>query len=64
MENRKYFINTQKFNIENSMEQAAHRETLEEAGIKIKIEGILRVEHTFHATYARMRFELFSFELK
>jgi len=36
--------------------QAAHRETLEEAGIKVKLEVILRVEHSVaEATHARMR---------
>lgn len=38
-----------------SFAQAAHRETLEEAGIPIVIEGILRVEHTPLPSEARMR---------
>jgi len=34
---------------------AARRETLEEAGLPIKLEGILRVEHSPHPEMTRMR---------
>jgi len=37
-----------------SFEAAAHRETMEEAGIKVELKGILRVEYS-PGTYARMR---------
>lgn len=40
---------------EESFEQAAIRETLEEAGINIRLEGILRVEFSNEDDYARMR---------
>lgn len=33
----------------------AERETWEEAGVRVRIDGILRVEHTPAAEYARMR---------
>ncbi len=36
-------------------EQAALRETKEEAGIDVVLKGILRVEHGFKTDYARMR---------
>jgi len=32
--------------------EAAHRETLEEAGIKVQLEGILRVEHSVQGEYS------------
>jgi 8-oxo-dGTP pyrophosphatase MutT (NUDIX family) len=35
--------------------EAAIRETIEEAGIKIQLMGVLRVEHSVHQEYARMR---------
>ena len=38
-----------------SFEEAARRETLEEAGIPIQITGILRIEHTPAKERARMR---------
>ncbi len=38
-----------------SLEAAARRETLEEAGIDIELEGILRIEHSPTPTGARMR---------
>jgi len=38
-----------------TFEQAAHRETLEEAGIKILLKGILRVEYTASKSDSRMR---------
>ena len=34
---------------------AAHRETLEEAGLPIELEGILRVEHTPGPDHCRVR---------
>ena len=41
--------------------QAAHRETLEEAGIKVELKGILRVEHSVYGpTHARMRVVFFA----
>ena len=42
---------------------AACRETEEEAGIKIDIKGILRVEHTPNKKYARMRVIFFAFPI-
>jgi len=41
-----------------SFDQCAHREVLEEAGIKIKIEGILRIDH--EATTSRFRVLFFA----
>lgn len=38
-----------------SFEGAAHRETLEESGLAIELEGILRVEHTPHPDGTRVR---------
>ena len=38
-----------------TLEQAAHRETLEEAGIAIVLEGVLKVQHTPTAAGARVR---------
>jgi 8-oxo-dGTP pyrophosphatase MutT (NUDIX family) len=38
-----------------SFEEAAVRETLEEAGIEVTLKGVLRVEFTDHASYGRMR---------
>jgi len=35
--------------------QAARRETLEEAGIKVEIDGILRIEHTPTPEFTRVR---------
>jgi 8-oxo-dGTP pyrophosphatase MutT (NUDIX family) len=35
--------------------EAALRETLEESGIPVELEGILRVEHTPRAAWARLR---------
>jgi len=41
--------------------QAAHRETMEEAGIKVRLDGILRVEHSIQgACSARMRVIFFA----
>lgn len=41
--------------------QAAHRETLEEAGVAITLRGILRVEHTTKgSSHARMRVIFFA----
>ncbi|MHB2016639.1 MAG: NUDIX hydrolase, partial [Candidatus Xenobia bacterium] len=34
---------------------AAERETLEETGVPIVLEGILRLQHSPYATYSRMR---------
>lgn len=34
---------------------AAKRETLEEAGIPIELEGVLRIEHSPHPEYTRVR---------
>lgn len=45
--------------------QAAHREVLEEAGIRVEIKGILRVEHSVYApTQARMRVTFFAVPLE
>jgi phosphatase NudJ len=38
-----------------SFEDAAHRETMEEAGIPIVLEGILTVQHTPNVSNARVR---------
>ena len=38
-----------------SLTRAAHRETLEEAGIPIHLDGVLRVEHTPRPDGARVR---------
>ena len=35
--------------------QAAQRETLEETGLKVKFDGIVRVEHTLMGDHVRMR---------
>jgi ADP-ribose pyrophosphatase YjhB (NUDIX family) len=41
--------------------EAAHRETIEEAGVKIKLLGVLRVEHSVKGAYgARMRVIFFA----
>mmetsp|Transcript_23958 Transcript_23958/g.42433 ORF Transcript_23958/g.42433 Transcript_23958/m.42433 type:complete len:215 (+) Transcript_23958:578-1222(+) len=41
--------------------QAAHRETLEEAAIRVEIKGILRVEHSVYGpTHARMRVVMYA----
>jgi len=39
-----------------SFEEAAHREVLEETGIKIKIEGILRIDHEAKSSRIRVLF--------
>mmetsp|Transcript_76823 Transcript_76823/g.106291 ORF Transcript_76823/g.106291 Transcript_76823/m.106291 type:complete len:104 (+) Transcript_76823:47-358(+) len=38
-----------------SFEQAAHRECMEEAGIKINLKGVLKVDHSPSGNSARMR---------
>ena len=38
-----------------TLEEAAHRETMEESGVPIVLEGILRVQHTPSAAGARLR---------
>jgi phosphatase NudJ len=41
--------------------QAAHRETLNEAAIRVEIKGILRVEHSVYGpTHARMRVVMYA----
>ena len=35
--------------------QAAHRECMEEAGIKVNLKGILKVDHAVSKDHARMR---------
>jgi phosphatase NudJ len=41
-----------------SLAQAAYRETLEESGVEIELEGILRFEHTPQPTGTRVRVHL------
>lgn len=44
-----------------SFTQAAHREVLEEAGIRVELKGVLRVEHSVYGpTQARMRVIFFA----
>ena len=47
-----------------SFVQAAHREVLEEAGIRVELKGVLRVEHSVYGpTQARMRVIFFAVPL-
>lgn len=47
-----------------SFTQAAHREVLEEAGIRVELKGVLRVEHSVYGpTQARMRVIFFAVPL-
>jgi ADP-ribose pyrophosphatase YjhB (NUDIX family) len=41
-----------------SFAAAAHRETLEEAGIPVELEGVLAVQHTARPDYSRVRIVL------
>lgn len=43
-----------------SFAEAAHRETLEEAGIKVNLKGVLRVEHSCQGVGVRMRVLFFA----
>lgn len=45
---------------DETFEQAAIRETLEETGVDVKLEGILRVEFSNEEDYARMRIIYFA----
>ena len=38
-----------------TLADAARRETLEEAGIDVRLTGVVRLEHTPHPTHARVR---------
>src|SRR5690606_18127601 len=50
-----WYLPAGRVEIGESFEEAARRETLEEAGIPIELEGILRVEHTPMGGTARVR---------
>jgi len=53
--NRGWWLPAGKVEKGETFEEGAHRETLEESGIKINIKGILRVEHSMGSGFARMR---------
>jgi len=40
--------------------KTAHKETLEEAGVRIRLKGVLRVEHGINSYFARMRVVFFA----
>jgi 8-oxo-dGTP pyrophosphatase MutT (NUDIX family) len=62
--NRGWWLPAGLVSMGETFSQAAHREVLEEAGIRVELKGILRVEHSVYApTQARMRVTFFAVPL-
>lgn len=53
--NRGWWLPAGRVDEGETFEEAAIRETLEEAGVKVKLKGILRVERSVQGSSARMR---------